>query len=128
LFPSVGINKGWDQRSRLQLVPFFRFRRIHFIGIRTSEHWSVNELLIKRVSFSDDTMSVTFNEGPEVPIPLGQFARLQAASLADRNQWQLIGGGIGVHWPKMDEDLSVENILAAYRRSKRKQYAQTPAR
>jgi hypothetical protein len=88
----------------------------------------VNELLIKRVSFSDDTMSVTFNEGPEVSVQLAQFARLQAASPADRNQWQLIGGGIGVHWPKMDEDLSVENILAAYSRSKRKQYAQMPAR
>lgn len=88
----------------------------------------MNELLIKRVSFSDDTMSVTFNEGPEVTVPLAQFERLQAASPADRNKWELIGGGIGVHWPKMDEDLSVENILAAYSRSKSKQYAQTSAR
>lgn len=85
----------------------------------------MNELLIKRVSFSDDVMSVTFNQGPKVPIPLAQFTRLQAASPTERNHWQLIGGGIGVHWPKIDEDLSVENILAAYSRSKGKQYVQT---
>jgi hypothetical protein len=73
-------------------------------------------------------MSVTFNQGPDVSVPLAQLERLQAASPADRNNWQLIGGGIGVHWSKVDEDLSVENILTAYSRSRRKRYAQTSPR
>lgn len=85
----------------------------------------MTELRIKQVSFPDDTMSVTFNSGTNLLIPLTQFDRLKSASAADRNDWQLIGDGIGVHWPKIDEDLSVENILAAYSRSKREQYAQS---
>ena len=80
------------------------------------------KLLIKRVSFSDKAMSVTFNVGTEVIVPLTYFERLKTAKSVDRNDWQLIGGGIGVHWPKIDEDLSVENILAAYSRAKRAQY------
>jgi hypothetical protein len=81
------------------------------------------ELLIQDVSFSDDLVSVTFNEGTTVIIPIVQFERLKAGSPADRNHWRLIGGGIGVHWPDIDEDLSVENILTAHGRSKREQYA-----
>lgn len=88
----------------------------------------MTELLVKAVSFAEDAMTVTFNEGPPVKVPLGQFERLKAASPSDRNDWQLIGGGIGVHWPSVDEDLSVENILAAYSRCKREQYAQTSGR
>jgi hypothetical protein len=84
----------------------------------------VTELLIKQVSFLDDAMLVTFNEGRRVTVPLSQLSRLNAASAEHRNDWQLIGGGLGVHWPKIDEDLSVENILAAYSRSKGAQYAQ----
>jgi hypothetical protein len=84
----------------------------------------VTELLIKEVSFLEEAMSVAFNQGPAIAVPLAQFERLKAASPSERNNWQLIGGGIGVHWPEIDEDLSVENILAAYSRSKRADYAQ----
>jgi hypothetical protein len=88
----------------------------------------VTELLIQHVSFSEDAMSIAFNRGPNVVVPIAQFKRLKVATPTDRNEWQLIGGGIGIHWPKVDEDLSVENILTAYSRSKREQYAQTSAR
>ena len=84
----------------------------------------MTELLIKQVSFSDDTMTATFNEGSAVTVPLSQLQRLNAASPEERSHWELIGGGEGVHWPNIDEDLSVENILAAYSRSKRDKYAQ----
>ena len=84
----------------------------------------MTELLIKQVSFSDDAMTATFNEGSAVTVPLSQLQRLNAASPEERSYWELIGGGEGVHWPKIDEDLSVENILAAYSRSKRDKYAQ----
>jgi hypothetical protein len=45
------------------------------------------------------------------------------ASSAQREQWQLIGRGLGVHWEELDEDLSVENILTAYSRAKDADYA-----
>jgi hypothetical protein len=88
----------------------------------------MTEVMIKQVAFSDDAMTTTFNDGVSVSVPLPQFPRLNAASKDDRNQWELIGDGEGVHWPKIDEDLSIENILAAYSRSKREQYAQTSNR
>jgi hypothetical protein len=84
----------------------------------------MTELLIKQISFSDDAMTATFNEGSSVSVPLSQFQRLNAAPREERNHWELIGGGEGVHWAKIDEDLSVENILAAYSRSKHHEYAQ----
>jgi len=84
----------------------------------------MTELLIKQISFSDDAMTATFNEGSSVTVQLSQFQRLNAAPREGRNHWELIGGGEGVHWPKIDEDLSIENILAAYSRSKRDEYAQ----
>ena len=87
----------------------------------------MTEVLIKQISFSDDAMTTLFNDGVSVVVPLPQLPRLNAASAADRDQWELIGGGQGVHWPKVDEDLSIENILAAYSRSKRAKYAQTSA-
>jgi hypothetical protein len=42
---------------------------------------------------------------------------------SEREQWQLIGRGLGVHWEPMDEDFSVENVLLAYSRSKKEEYA-----
>jgi Protein of unknown function (DUF2442) len=88
----------------------------------------MTEVLIKQVTFSNDTMTTTFNDGVSVSVPLTQFPRLSSAPKDDRNQWELIGDGEGVHWPKIDEDLSIENILAAYSRSKREQYARASSR
>ena len=66
------------------------------------------------------------SDGRSVAVPLGSFPRLRAASPSQREQWQLIGRGPGIHWESFDEDLSVENILMAYSRSKASEYAQTP--
>jgi hypothetical protein len=45
--------------------------------------------------------------------PLAWFPRLAAASPKQKSNWRLIGGGIGVHWPDLDEDISVESLLAS---------------
>jgi Protein of unknown function (DUF2442) len=83
----------------------------------------MSELRIRTVSFSDDTMIVHFSDDRDVVVPLSYFARLEAANAAERNQWSLIGRGLGVHWEALDEDLSVENILTAYSRHQKGTYA-----
>jgi Protein of unknown function (DUF2442) len=85
----------------------------------------MTELRIRSVSFTGDTMTVRFSDDREIAIPLSYFSRLQAAGAAERNQWSLIGRGLGVHWEALDEDLSVENILLAYSRHHKESYAQT---
>jgi hypothetical protein len=83
----------------------------------------MSDLRIQRLSFSGDFVNVVFSDDRSVAVPLSYFQRLQAAQPAQREQWQLIGRGIGVHWETLDEDLSVENILLAYSRSKVDAYA-----
>lgn len=83
----------------------------------------MNDLRIHRVSFPSESMTVEFSDGRMVSVPLSYFPRLQSASPAEREQWQLIGRGLGVHWEPVDEDLSVENVLLAYSRTKKEEYA-----
>lgn len=85
----------------------------------------MNDLRIKGVTFSEEMLQVEFSDNRTLVIPIGSFPRLQHASRAEREQWQLIGRGLGVHWELVDEDLSVENILLAYSRTKSEQYARS---
>jgi len=83
----------------------------------------MNELRIHHVTFSADSMFVSFSDERSVAVPLSAFPRLRAASAPEREQWQLIGRGLGLRWESLDEDLSVENILLAYSRTKTSEYA-----
>ncbi len=83
----------------------------------------MNDLRIHHVTFNADSMSVSFSDERSVAVPLSAFPRLRAASPSEREQWQLIGRGLGVHWESLDEDLSVENVLLAYSRTKTSEYA-----
>ena len=56
-------------------------------------------------------------------MPIDLFAKLKAASSLEHEQWRLIRRGLGIHWAALDEDISLENILLAYSRSKRGAYA-----
>ncbi|NBV34253.1 MAG: DUF2442 domain-containing protein [Proteobacteria bacterium] len=84
----------------------------------------MNDLHIKSVSFSDRTLNVEFADGRCIELPLELFAKLNIATPPERAQWRLIGKGLGVHWELLDEDVSLENLLLAYSRSKRGAYAQ----
>ncbi len=86
----------------------------------------MSDLRIHHVSFAGDSMSVAFSDERSVTVALSYFPRLRAAQTAQREQWQLIGRGLGVHWETLDEDLSVENILSAYSRAKAGEYAHAP--
>ncbi len=83
----------------------------------------MNELRIQQIQFAGDEITVQFSDGCQVSLSVSCFPRLMAASSAERNAWQLIGRGLGVHWESVDEDLSVENILTAYSRIRKDTYA-----
>jgi Protein of unknown function (DUF2442) len=63
------------------------------------------------VRFSDDAMSVDLMDGRTITVPLAWYSRLLHASVEGRHNWQLAGGGFGIHWPELDEDLSVQGLL-----------------
>ena len=70
------------------------------------------EPLATDVTFGEDSFSVTLADGREVSVPLEWFPRLRDATEDQRAAWRLIGGGIGIHWEAIDEDISVESVLA----------------
>jgi hypothetical protein len=59
-----------------------------------------------------DTLNVELSDGRTISVPLAWFPRLLHATAAERRNWQLIGSGQGIHWPDLDEDISVEGLLA----------------
>ena len=69
------------------------------------------EALAVEVSCSKDALSVTLTDGRVVSAPLVWFPRLADATPRQRSDWELIGGGIGIHWKEVDEDISVESLL-----------------
>jgi hypothetical protein len=71
----------------------------------------MTEALAVEVSCSEDALSVTLSDGRVVSVPLEWFPRLADASPRQRSNWELIGGGIGVHWEAIDEDISVASLL-----------------
>ena len=69
------------------------------------------EPLAVDVSCSEDAIRVVLADGREVSSPLAWFPRLRSATPDQRDDWRLIGGGIGIHWESVDEDISVESLL-----------------
>lgn len=63
------------------------------------------------VHFDDDTMSVDLADGRTITVPLTWYPRLLDATPAQRRNWQRCGGGFGIHWPEIDEDLSTQGLL-----------------
>ena len=63
---------------------------------------------------TDDRITVSYDDGRVVSLPLEWYPRLQRATPAQRRNWELIGRGYGVHWPDVDEDLSAEGLLQGW--------------
>ncbi len=63
------------------------------------------------VNVTDDALIVDLSDGRTVSVPLAWFPRLLHGTPAERNKWRLIGNGEGIHWPDLDEDISVENLI-----------------
>ena len=66
---------------------------------------------VTHVACTDDTLTVDLADGCSISVPLAWFPRLQHATPAQRQHWQLAGAGTGIHWPDLDEDLSVSGLL-----------------
>ncbi len=64
------------------------------------------------VEISDDTLTAELSDGRTISVPIDWFPRLVHATQSERSNWRLIGGGEGIHWPDLDEDISVEGLLA----------------
>jgi len=64
------------------------------------------------VLVTEDTLSVDLSDGRTIMVPLAWFPRLLHGTKEERNNWRLIGRGQGIHWEDLDEDISVENLLA----------------
>jgi hypothetical protein len=66
---------------------------------------------VSGVEFSDDALSVSLRDGRIITVPLVWYPRLFNAPPAQRQQWNFAGGGYGLHWPEIDEDISTEGLL-----------------
>jgi hypothetical protein len=78
----------------------------------SSSTTKTTEALAKGVLVTDEALVVTLVDGRTVSVPVSWYPRLRHGSPEERNEWRLIARGEGVHWPKLDEDISVEDLLA----------------
>ncbi len=68
--------------------------------------------IAENVMITEDTLSVDLSDGRTISVPLAWYPRLIYASQSEQNNWRLIGKGYGIHWEDLDEDISVEGLLA----------------
>ena len=80
-------------------------------GMRTSKVETPTPW-VARVTVTEDAVVVDLNDGRTVTAPLPWYPRLLHGTGHERRNWRLIGGGEGIHWPDLDEDISVEGLLA----------------
>jgi len=66
---------------------------------------------IEHVRCTDDELVVSLADGRTISVPLAWYPRLLAATAEQRANWQVSGGGFGIHWPDIDEDLSSAGLL-----------------
>lgn len=71
----------------------------------------IPEARARRVVVTDDALTVDLADGRRLSVPLQWFPRLQKATAEQRGHWRLVGDGTGIHWPDLDEDLSIEGLL-----------------
>ncbi|MGJ0483622.1 MAG: DUF2442 domain-containing protein [Methylomicrobium sp.] len=66
----------------------------------------------ENLTITEDTLSVDLSDGRTISVPLAWFPRLTYATPSEQNNWRFIGKGYGIHWEELDEDISVEGLLA----------------
>jgi hypothetical protein len=71
--------------------------------------------LATSVSVNDDTLGVGLSDGRTIAVPLAWYPRLSHGTPAERDNWHIIANGEGIHWPDLDEDISVAALLAGRR-------------
>jgi hypothetical protein len=69
-------------------------------------------VLAQKVVVTDDTLVVDLLDGRSLSVPIAWYPRLARGTVAERRNWRLVGRGEGVHWPDLDEDISIAGLLA----------------
>lgn len=69
----------------------------------------------RQVRVTNEALVVELDDGRVMSVPLAWYPRLAEATASERRRWELIGPGIGIHWPDIDEDISVEALLLGQR-------------
>ncbi len=72
----------------------------------------IHAVAATQVLIGDDTLTVDLSDGRSISVPLTWYPRLFHGTADERGRWRVIGQGNGLHWPDLDEDISVENLLA----------------
>jgi len=67
---------------------------------------------VQDVRLTSKALEVVLRDGRTLSVPLEWYPRLAHGSPRERQRWRLIGGGIGIHWPDLDEDISISGLLA----------------
>ncbi len=76
---------------------------------------SPTKAVARRVRVTDQSLTIELADGRVVSVPTTWYPRLDEASSRERRAWVLIGSGVGIHWPELDEDISVEGLLRGER-------------
>ncbi len=71
----------------------------------------IRAVAIQDVAVSDDSLTVDLADGRSISVPLAWYPRLWHGTQTERNRWRLIGDGVGIHWPELDEDINVESLI-----------------
>jgi hypothetical protein len=71
----------------------------------------LRDLAVQNIVITDDALTVDLSDGRTLSVPLAWYPRLWHGTEAERNNWRLIGKGVGIHWPDLDEDISVEGLI-----------------
>ena len=69
------------------------------------------EARAQNITITDDTLAVDLTDGRTISVPLVWYPRLMHGTEKERNNWRFIGDKEGIHWPDLDEDISIENLL-----------------
>lgn len=75
----------------------------------------VRNLTAQHVTVTDDVLTVDLSDGRAISVPLAWFPRLVHGTAKERSSWTPIADGEGIHWPELDEDISVESLLVGRR-------------
>jgi hypothetical protein len=67
--------------------------------------------IARAVHVNEDTLTVELGDGRSISAPLAWYPRLAHGTSAERARWRFIGGGSGIHWTDLDEDISIENLI-----------------
>jgi hypothetical protein len=72
----------------------------------------IQPTLAESISIDEELLTIDFVDGRSISVPLEWYPRLLHGTPQERADWRLIGQGEGIHWPELDEDISVENVWA----------------